>query len=54
MSKKTVLTILCCVLIVAVAVAALATAKAFADDEKTDAEKTREMVDRVATRRKNN
>ena len=47
MSKKKILTIPCCVLIVAVAVAALATAKAFADDEKTDAEKMREMADRV-------
>lgn len=47
MSKKKILTILCCVLIVAVAVAVLATAKAFADDEKTDAEKMREMADRV-------
>ena len=47
MNKKKVLTILCCVLVVTVAVVALATAKAFADDEKTDAEKMREMADRV-------
>lgn len=47
MSKKKLLTILCCVFVVAVAVTALATAKAFAEDEKTDAEKMREMADRV-------
>ena len=47
MSKKKLLTILCCVLVVTVAVAVLAAAKAFADDEKTDAEKMRDMADRV-------
>ena len=46
MSKKKLLTILCCLLVVTVAVAALAT-KAFADDEKSDAEKMRDMADRV-------
>ena len=47
MSKKKLLTILCCVFVVAVAVTALATAKAFAEAEKTEAEKMREMADRV-------
>ena len=47
MSKKKLLTILCCVLVVTVAVAVLATAKAFADDDKSYAEKMREMADRV-------
>ena len=47
MSKKKLLTILCCVFVVTVAVVVLATAKTFEDDEKIDAEKMREMADRV-------
>lgn len=47
MSKKKVITILCCVLVVIVTVTALAVSKAFADEGKTDAEKMQEMADRI-------
>lgn len=47
MSKKKLLTILCCVLVVAVVSIVFAAAKASADNDKTDAERIREMADRV-------
>ena len=47
MSKKKLLTILCCALAVIVALVAFAAAKASAGNDKSDAEKMRGMADRV-------
>lgn len=47
MSRKKLLTVLCCVIAVTVALVAFVAANASADNDKTDAEKIREMADRV-------